>query len=162
MEGSISISAEFGGRDAAEALLPHFHALKRAASRCTIPKFPFPEFAFILRVDGEISVYGPPGIGHLDIDGQGRYISLDISISCDDRTRLGPDDPRNPIALAVLAAGNFLRTASGLPPGLDVHILKETLLDLEARYRAELAGEGGVPPNKPLKLSVGRGRPPAA
>ena len=48
----IDFSAQFGGREAAAALLPHFKALKAVASGLVIENFPFKKIAFILRVDG--------------------------------------------------------------------------------------------------------------
>ena len=81
----IDFSAEFGGRDAASAVLPHFHALKAAAKGITLTHFPYPELAFILRVDGEISQYGFSGTGEPDIDCDEEYLSIDIGITEQDR-----------------------------------------------------------------------------
>ncbi|MBL4674514.1 MAG: hypothetical protein JKX81_19790 [Arenicella sp.] len=77
----IGFSADFGGRDAAAKMLPHFKGLKLAAKGLELKAFPYPELAFILRVDGEISSFGTSGIENMDIDRDGDYISLDIVIT---------------------------------------------------------------------------------
>jgi hypothetical protein len=82
---NIDFSAEFGGRDAASAVLPHFHTLKAAAKGIAVTHFPYPELAFILRVDGEISQYGFSGTGEPDVDRDGEYLSIDIGITIQDR-----------------------------------------------------------------------------
>ena len=84
-EPSIDVSAQFGGRDAAAAVLPHFKALKRAAIATTLANFPFPQLAFILRVDGEVNQYGLRGPGFIEIDNDSTYVSVDIGITVDDR-----------------------------------------------------------------------------
>ena len=61
---SIDISAQFGGRDSAAAVLPHFKALKRAAAETPLDDFPFPKLAYILRVDGDVKAYGFRGQGN--------------------------------------------------------------------------------------------------
>lgn len=138
MDASISVSAQFGGNDAATALLPHLWALKRAAVACVVPTFPYPEIAFILRVDGDVSSYGESGISHLDLDRNGTYLSLDIGISRTDRTLLGSDDPMNPIVGAIHAATPFLRAQRRLRGQIDFETLKVVLATFANAYRTEL------------------------
>ncbi len=85
---SIDISAQFGGRDSAAALLPHFTALKRAAGETRLDDFPFPKLAYILRVDGDVKTYGFRGAANIDIDKKGGYVSVDIGIAASDRTSI--------------------------------------------------------------------------
>ena len=81
----VVFSAQFGGRDAADAVLPHFKALKAVAKEVTLDAFPYPELAFILRVDGEISQYGFSGVGEPEVDKGGGYLAIDIGITIKDR-----------------------------------------------------------------------------
>ena len=76
----IDFSAQFGGRDAAAAILPHFRALKSAAKGLVVSDFPANELAFILRVEGEVSSYGQSGAENLDVQ-LPTYVSVDIVIS---------------------------------------------------------------------------------
>ena len=82
---TIDFSAQFGGRDAATALLPHFQALKSVAKDITVDDFPYPQLAFILRVDGEVNQYGLSGTGEPDVDKDEMYLSVDIGITKEDR-----------------------------------------------------------------------------
>ncbi len=84
----VDFAAEFGGRDAASRVLPHFRALKRAAKKVQLPDFPFPELVFILRVDGEISQYGNSGIDNFDFDKAGEYLSLDIVMTLQNQEKV--------------------------------------------------------------------------
>jgi hypothetical protein len=81
----VDFSAQFGGHDAADAVLPHFKALKEAAKEITLDAFPYPELAFILRVDGEISQYGFSGVGEPEVDKDGDYLAIDIGVTVEDR-----------------------------------------------------------------------------
>ena len=94
---SIDFSAQFGGRDAAAAVLSHFKALKVAAKNVCIEKFPFPKLVFILRVDGEINEYNLSGPGNPEVDSEGAYLSIDLGI-----TRMDRDDLMNRIATSIL------------------------------------------------------------
>jgi hypothetical protein len=85
---SVDFSAQFGGRDAAAAVLPHFKSLKKAARETTLADFPLPKLAFILRVDGEVNAYGFRGAANVDIDKKGGYVSVDIGIAVEDRHRI--------------------------------------------------------------------------
>ena len=68
---TIDVSAQFGGPDAAEAVLPHFRALKAALKGKSFGGFPFPQLAFILRVDGAVEAYlfGERDTIHRALDG---------------------------------------------------------------------------------------------
>lgn len=79
MIANIDFSAQFGGRDAAAKLLPHFKALKSASKGIDVEGFPLPELTFILRVDGSVNKYGCSGVGNIDCASD--YISLDIVIT---------------------------------------------------------------------------------
>ena len=102
---TIDFSAQFGGRDAATAVLPYFKILKLASEGIHLEGFPFPKLAFILRVDGEVNQYGPSGIGNLDIDKK-KYLSIDIVITKDDRI-----DIDSVVAKAFEESINFIENA---------------------------------------------------
>lgn len=74
----LTVSAQFGGLDAGQAGLPHFRALKSALKGKSFVGFPYPELAFILRVDGDISSYGLSGAGHTEFDRKRQWVSVDI------------------------------------------------------------------------------------
>jgi hypothetical protein len=69
MTTTIGVSAQFGGIDAHQAILPHFHALEAALKGRTFEGFPFFELAFVLRVDGQTNAYGLSGRG---VEARGR------------------------------------------------------------------------------------------
>ena len=96
---SIEVSAQFGGGDAAAALLPHFDALKAAAQGISFEGFPFPKLSFILRVDGQARTFGQSGPGRIDIDPNSEYISIDIGIPKADWS-----EPGSQIATFIAAA----------------------------------------------------------
>ncbi len=127
----IQFSAEFGGQDAADAVLPHFKALKSAERGITCEGFPFPKLAFILRVDGMVHCFGQSGAGNLDVDRDGEYLSVDIGILRDDRERL----------VEAISDGIFSSIAliRGLAKSeswrIDFDALAECLRKLCARYR---------------------------
>lgn len=85
---SIDFSAEFGGQDAVDAVLPHFFALKAASKGIEFTGFPFPKLAFILRVDGQVCQYGFSGTGDPEIDPDGEYLSIDIGVTIQDRDNI--------------------------------------------------------------------------
>lgn len=80
---TIEVSAQFGGRDAAAAVLPHFRALKSAAQGMVLDEFPFKKLGFILRVDGNVTSYGLAGAENVDVDERGEYVSADIGLKRD-------------------------------------------------------------------------------
>ena len=83
MSAAIVFSAQFGGQDAAEAILPHFKALKSVSRDLSIDNFPFESLAFVLRVDGKVNSYNLSGLGNIDFD-QDNYVSIDLGITQDD------------------------------------------------------------------------------
>ena len=138
---TIDFSAEFGGRDAAAVVLPHFKALKAAARGLRLEGFPFAKLAFILRVDGEVNHYGLSGAGNLEIDTDGEYLSIDIGISHDDRERI-PDV----ISAAIISSVEQIRTVENSSSwDVDFQAVQRCLVDLSARYEDGLIEgmEGG-------------------
>ena len=138
---TIDFSAEFGGRDAAAVVLPHFKALKAAARGLRLEGFPFAKLAFILRVDGEVNRYGLSGAGNLEIDTDGEYLSIDIGISHDDRERI-PDV----ISAAIISSVEQIRTVENSSSwDVDFQAVQRCLVDLSARYEDGLIEgmEGG-------------------
>jgi hypothetical protein len=136
----IDFSAQFGGRDASTAVLPHFKALKAAAHGIHLEGFPFPKLAYILRVDGELNQYGLSGSGNLDIDKDGEYLSVDIGIEREDRDQI-PDV----IIAAILSSVEQIRTIrNSRTLDVDFAALQRCLDDLSVRYRNELDRPGPI------------------
>ncbi|PCI09200.1 hypothetical protein COB72_07015 [bacterium] len=135
LTATIDFSAQFGGHDAADAVLPHFRALKAAAKNIEFSGFPYPKLAFILRVDGEISQYGFSGTGEPDIDRDGDYLSIDIGITIQDRETI-PQVIKSGIMNSpeiITAAIQFRRIK-----GFDPEILRAPLELLCERYISSL------------------------
>ncbi len=131
---SIDVSAQFGGRDAADAAMSHFKALKLAAKDIAVESFPYPRMAFILRVDGDVNQYGFSGTGNPEIDKGGKYVSIDIGITIGDR-----DDIRSRICSAILESPEIVAAAiryEGID-GFQPNNLTETLKILCERYIKE-------------------------
>ena len=96
-------SAQFGGRDAAESTLPSFRRLKDAAAGVEIVGFPYPELAFVLRVDGDIQQFSLSGLG--DVEGcEGDYYSIDLGI-----TQADQQDVDEALLSALLTCPDFVR-----------------------------------------------------
>jgi hypothetical protein len=131
----VDFSAEFGGDDAAEAVLPHFRALKAASKELRLDGFSFPLLAFILRVDGEVKQYHLSGAGNLEIDRKGKYLSVDIGLGHNDRDRI-PDV----VTSAILSSIELIREETKAK-SLKVNFasLEMCLLNLVAGYKNQLA-----------------------
>jgi hypothetical protein len=128
---TIEFSAQFGGRDAAAAVLPHLKTLKDAARDLRLEGFPFSQLAFILRVDGDVNRYGVSGAGNMEIDKDGEYLSIDIGIGRDDRGQI-PDA----ISAAIRSSVEQLKTVEGANSwNVDFQAMERCLDDLIARYR---------------------------
>lgn len=127
---AIVFSAQFGGRDAAAAVLPHFRALKAAAQGLPLFGFPFAELAFILRVDGEVNSYGLSGAGDLVIDKDGKYIAIDIGITQEDQSHLA-----NEIRAAILSGVERLAEHKDSATwDIDYQAMRHSLKNLCNRY----------------------------
>ena len=109
MMTTISVSAQFGGLDAGEVGLPHFRALKSALKGRSFEGFPFPELAFILRVDGQISTYDLSGAGYVELDKKRRYVSVDIGVARSDWMGRGPSEVAVFIAGAIMATVDLFK-----------------------------------------------------
>lgn len=136
---TIDVSAQFGGRDASQALLPHFRALKSALRGKSFAGFPFPKLAFILRVDGEVSTYGQPGASHIDFGKNGEYVSVDIGVTREDQAGGGVADVSAFIAGAIMSSASLLR---GLEDdrlkGVDWTALEAALRSFSDAYKAQV------------------------
>jgi hypothetical protein len=137
----IGSSAQFAGKDAAQVVLPHFQALKRAALGIDLEGFPFPKLSFILRVDGEVRSFGLEGAANVDVDKAGAYVSVDIGITITDRARLCDLGDDNPITRGVLDAIPLLASVQDKRlEGVTSESLEASLRSLCDRYLAEVAG----------------------
>lgn len=134
----IEFSAQFGGRDAATAVLPHFHALKTVAIHCSLADFPFESMAFILRVDGEVNSYGLSGPGNLDFD-RTKYVSIDIGIHREDY-QLGSTHLASSIISSLKAGVDFLEQSEDVRlQRVDFEELREALGRLCDSYEEEIS-----------------------
>lgn len=130
----IDFSAQFGGRDAATVVLPHFKALKAASRELPLEGFPFPKLAYILRVDGEVNQYGLSGAGNLEIDSDREYLSVDIGIKQGDRNQVD-----KVICTAILSSVEQIKALKhGKAWCVDWNSLETCLSDLIASYKNEL------------------------
>ena len=109
MPSTLDFSAQFGGRNAAAAVLPHFKLLKEVAKNCLLPEFPFETLAFILRVDGDVNAYGLSGPGNLDFE-KTEYVSVDIGIAVEDYQD-GQERLLTSVAEAIRASVSFMRSS---------------------------------------------------
>jgi hypothetical protein len=136
---TIDVSAQFGGRDAAKAVLPHFWALKSALKGTTLVGFPFRELAFILRVDGEISSFGESGSGNVAFDSKGTYVSVDIGLTHEDLAGRGAAEVATFVAGAIVSSVTLLR-GLGDPrlEGVDWGALETGLQAFSAAYKAQV------------------------
>jgi hypothetical protein len=134
MTSFIDFSAQYGGRDAATAVMPHFKALKAAAHGLRLEGFPFPELSYILRVDGEISQYQLSGAGNIEIDAGKQYLSVDIGIERGDRNQIV-----KVICDAILSSAEQIEDLALYKRwNVDFNSLRECLLDLTTRYKCDL------------------------
>lgn len=135
---NIEVSAQFGGRDAAQAVLPHFRALKSALEGKSFGGFPFPQLAFVLRVDGEVNAYGQSGAGNVEFDKKGRYVAVDIGITREDQARGGPVEVSEFVAAEIMSSVGLLQSSGdGRLKGVDWRALERALLAFSAAYTAQ-------------------------
>ena len=133
MTSIIDFSAQYGGRDAAASVMPHFKALKSASRDLHLEGFPFPKLAYILRVDGEICQYQLAGAGNIEIDSDKEYLSVDIGVEREDRVRIV-----KVICDAILSSVEQIDDlAHHKTWNVDSKSLKRCLLDLIVRYKNE-------------------------
>lgn len=137
MDAVIDISAQFGGKDAAQALLPHFKALKKAAKGKVLTDFPARDLTFILRVDGEVNAYESPGPCNVDVGKDGEYVSVDLVISVADRDKLEGGMDANPIVAGIEASTGLLARHLSLPGNAEVS-LQQTMRAFCTDYLAAL------------------------
>ena len=133
---TIDVSAQFGGRDAANVAMSHFKALKLAAKDIAVDPFPYPQLAFILRVDGDVNQYGFSGTGNPEIGRGGKYLSIDIGITKGDR-----EDIPSRICSAILESPEIVAAAfrkEGID-GFEANNLTATLKILCERYIKEVS-----------------------
>ncbi|MBA4032482.1 MAG: hypothetical protein C0478_16550 [Planctomyces sp.] len=130
----VDFSAQFGGQDAADVVLPHFKALKIACRDSFFESFPYRKMAYILRVDGEVTEFQLSGAGNIDIDSGGEYFSVDIGITRYDRTRLVDS-----ICDAIAMGPELIRSSAVSADKIDFTSLESCLLRLISSYRDQAA-----------------------
>jgi len=141
MTTTFDVSAQFGGRDAAQSLLPHFWTLKSAVQGKSLDGFPFPQLAFILRVDGEVNTYGLSGSGNVQFDRKGRYVSVDIGVTRDDLARGGPAEVSAFVAGAIMSSISLLKGQEDARlKGVDWVALEAALQAFSDGYKARFRG----------------------
>jgi len=133
LDSTLEFSAQFGSREAAEAVLPHFRILKSVARKYSLPQFPFKSMAFVLRVDGEISSFGLSGLGNIDFKGK-KYVSVDIGISQEDYVR-NTKHLSSVISDAIVTSASFLQQVDDeRMKDIDFAMLREALNDFSKSY----------------------------
>lgn len=137
---TVHFSGQFGGKDAAAVILPHFWALKAASEGLRIDGFPFPELSYILRVDGEFGQYNLSGADKPKIEGKGACLSVDIGITRDDRNRI-PEVICDAIRSSVELIKNKKRKRTERLE-LDSDSLEKCISDLIAGYQQALLSGG--------------------
>jgi len=135
---TIDFSAQFGGREAATALLPHFKALKAVASDLAIENFPFKKMAFILRVDGEVSSYNLSGPGNLDFD-EDNYVSVDLGITQDEYQSCAIGAMQAIVKSLRLSVEFLKKSTDARLEGIDFRILEEVVNQLIKSYETAAA-----------------------
>jgi hypothetical protein len=133
---TIDFSAQIGGREANRVFDVHWRALKSSAMGLSVRGFPFRELAFIMRVDGEVSVYGLSGAGEVEFDKKGEYVSVDIGVPMAVRAELCTF-----VQEAIMSSVPLLRqTADVRLAGADWVELEEALRSLCTAYGALMSG----------------------
>jgi hypothetical protein len=136
---TIDVSAQFGGRDAAKAVLPHFWALKSALKGAMLVGFPFRELAFILRVDGDVNTYGQSGAGNVQFDKKGAYVSVDLGLTHEDLAGRGPAEVATFVAGAIMSSVPLLRgLGDARLEAVDWGALETGLQAFSAAYKAQV------------------------
>ncbi len=133
MKATVDFSAQFGGKEAATALLPHFKALKAIASDIAIENFPFRKIAFILRVDGEISSYKLSGPGNLDFD-KDDYVSVDLGITQDEYRNCAKGAMQSIIKSLRLSVEFLKNSNDNRLDGIDFRDIEEVISELIKAY----------------------------
>jgi hypothetical protein len=137
---TIDVAAQFGGRDAAQAVLPHFWALKAALKGTTVVGCPFWQLTFILRVDGEVSRFGQSGAGNVQVTRKGTSVSVDIGITHEDLAGRGAAEVATFVAGAIMSSVSLLRgLGDARLKGVDWGALETALQAFSAAYEAKLA-----------------------
>lgn len=79
---AIDCSAQFGGDDCANALLPHFRAFKRSflESDNVLPCRSIERVAFVFRVSGSVRDFAFEGCENIDFNSRKKYISIDVGV----------------------------------------------------------------------------------
>lgn len=127
----VDFSAQFGGQDAADAILPHFRTLKCVSRELHLDGFPLHELAFILRVDGEVQKYPPMLDGNIKVNKKSGYVSIDIEISIEDRERIV-----DAISEAIISSIEKLQEhKKTMSMGINFDLLRKSLLLLIERYK---------------------------
>ena len=127
----VDFSAEFGGKDAADVILPHFRVLKSLCRELQLEGFPLSKLAFILRVDGEVQKYAPMVDGNIQVNKKSGYVSIDIEISIEDRERIV-----DAISEAIISSiGKLEENKKTMSMGIDFDLLRKSLLLLIGRYK---------------------------
>lgn len=141
MKTTIDFSAQFGGRDAADALLPHFKALKQS-SKGVLCSSPFRVISFILRVDGVVNRYGLLGAGNIDVNSNDNYVSVDIGFDLKIREGITPVEPSEVIKQFIFDAVKLLEFSDdGFVKKIDFPELRAAVDLICERYSGFLRGK---------------------
>jgi hypothetical protein len=131
---SIDFSAQFGGLDAENHVLPHFKALKKACKSIEIVNFPFRNLTFILRVDGKIRSFNFSGLEKIKTASSKEYISIDLGIMRKDYGQI-----EKVISESVLSSTNLLiNVFAKMKLKYDIGSLKSNIQRLVSNYKDDI------------------------
>ena len=132
----IGVSAQFGGLDGAQVILPHFRALQRALENRSFAGFPLPELHFILRVDGQLQAFGPSGADNIKFGRKRRWVSVDIVITTAEWEGRDTSEISAFVAGAIMASVDLVKERGRLKE-VDWRALEIALETFSAAYREE-------------------------
>ena len=134
----IDFSAQFGGLDAADLVLPYFKALKKACQNIEVDDFPFQNLTFILRVDGEIRSFNFSGLERIKRSRSKEYISVDLGIMQKDYGRVSEVISESILSSIKLFSNFFEKKKLNHNP----EALKYCILELISKYKNLCNGVG--------------------
>lgn len=81
-DAAVTVGAQMGDKRASNVVTPHFMALKRMLNRFCAKEYSreVREFAFVLRVDGEIWHWNLEGCDRMRRSKKDRYITIDVYV----------------------------------------------------------------------------------
>ena len=154
MSTAIQFPGHIGGPEADRAFFYHYKGLRSASKGRLIMGFPFKMLYFGLYVDGEIASYGRSGAGRIRFGRNGTYITVEIGVTQDDWSRVGPEGLTAFISGALMSSVDLLKkTRSSRLAGADFGALEAALRALCGAYETYMASLPEQQPEGPATPS---------